>query len=58
MTRPEGAAYWGGLANSYYTIDKKNRIAIVYFSQFFPFNDKECYDFYRLFEKKVYNEFK
>jgi CubicO group peptidase (beta-lactamase class C family) len=58
MTRAEDAAYWGGLANSYYTIDKKNGIAIVYFSQFFPFNDKECYDFYRLFEKKVYREFK
>ena len=28
--------------------------AIVYFTIFFPWLDKETYDFYRLFEKEVY----
>lgn len=58
MVRPRGAVYWAGAANSYYTLDKKNGIAIVYFTQFFPFNDKELYDFYRLFEKEVYLKIK
>jgi len=56
MVRANGSAYWAGIANSYYTIDKKNGIAIVYFTQFLPFNDKESYDFYRLFEKEVYSK--
>ncbi|MCK8479810.1 serine hydrolase domain-containing protein [Psychroserpens algicola] len=52
--RNKGAAYWSGAANLYYTLDKSEGIAIVYFTQFFPFNDKESYDFYRLYEKEVY----
>ena len=51
--RPKGSAYWAGIANSYYTVDKKNGNAVVYFTQFLPFNDKESYNFYRLFEKEV-----
>ena len=54
--RPQGTAYWAGLANSYYSLDKTNGVAIVYFTQFLPFNDKETYDFYRLYEKEVYAE--
>lgn len=52
--RPLGAVYWAGAANSYYTLDVPNKIAIVYFTQFFPFNDKESFEFYRLFEREVY----
>lgn len=52
--RSQGAAYWAGIANSYYTIDRTKGIAVVYFTQFLPFNDKESYDFYRLYEKQVY----
>ena len=52
--RPRGSGYWGGAANSFYTIDNTNKIAIVYFTQFFPFNDKESFGFYRLFEKEVF----
>ena len=52
--RPKGSGYWGGAANSFFTIDNTNRIAIVYFTQFFPFNDEESYGFYRLFEKEVF----
>ena len=58
IVRARGSAYWAGIANSYYTVDKKNGIAIVYFTQFFPFNDKESYDFYRLFENETYSNFR
>jgi methyl acetate hydrolase len=56
--RPVNSVYWAGAANSYYTLDVKNKIAIVYFSNYFPFNDKEAYDFYKLYEKEVYKEIK
>ena len=55
LIKTKGSAYWAGMANSYYTLDKDKGIAIVYFTQFFPFNDKVSYDFYRLFEKEVYD---
>ncbi len=58
IVRSRGSAYWAGIANSYYTVDKKNGVAIVYFTQFLPFNDKESYDFYRLFENEVFSELK
>ena len=54
--RPTGSVYWAGAANSYYTLDVENKIAVVYFAQYFPFNDKESFDFYRLFEKEVYRD--
>lgn len=53
--RPKGTGYWGGVANTYYTLDKKNGVAIVYFSQIVPFNDEETFDLFRLFEKEVYH---
>ena len=53
--RTIGSAYWAGIANSYYTLDREKGIAVVYFTQFLPFNDKVSYDFYRLFEKEVYS---
>jgi len=58
MIRTKGSAYWAGIANSYYTLDKDKGIAILYFTQFLPFNDKVSYDFYRLFEKEVYTNLK
>lgn len=54
--RPVNSAYWCGAANSYYTLDPENKIAVVYFSNYFPANDKESYDFYKLYEKKIYKE--
>lgn len=53
-TRSLGSVYWSGAANSYYTLDAENQIAIVYFTNYFPFNDEETFNFYRLFEKEVY----
>ena len=56
MVRTKGTGYWAGIANSYYMIDKQKGIAVVYFNQFLPFNDKESFDFFRLFEKEVYTK--
>lgn len=47
------AAYWAGIANSYYTVERDKGVAVAYFTQFLPFNDKQSYDFYRLFEQQV-----
>ena len=52
--RPVNSAYWSGAANSYFTLDVNNKIAIVYFSNYFPANEKESYEFYKLFEKEIY----
>lgn len=52
--RPVNSGYWGGAANTYFTVDPKNGIAIVYFSNYFPANDKESYDLYKLYENQVY----
>lgn len=54
--RPINSVFWAGAANSYFTLDVENKIAIVYFSNYFPFNDKEAYDFYKLYENEVYKE--
>jgi CubicO group peptidase (beta-lactamase class C family) len=54
--RPVNSVYWAGAANSYYTLDVQNKIAIVYFSNYFPANDKEGYGFYKLYEKEIYTE--
>ncbi len=56
--RSKGAGYWAGYFNSYFTLDKEKEVAVVYFTQFLPFNDKISYDFYRLFEKEVFTSSK
>lgn len=53
--RTKRAAYWAGIANSYYTVDREKRVAVAYFSQFLPFNDRESYGFYRLYEEQVFS---
>lgn len=57
LVRPIGSVYWAGAANSYYTLDVENQVAIVYFTQYLPFNDKESFDFYKLFEEEVYKDY-
>jgi len=52
--RPVNSVYWAGAANSFFTLDVENNVALIYFSNYFPFNDKEAYDFYKLYEKEVY----
>ncbi len=56
--RPAGTAYWAGAANSFYTLDVENGIAVVYFSNFFPMNDSEAYELYRLMEGEAYERSK
>jgi len=53
--RSNGAAFWAGLFNSYFTIDPWKKVIVIYFSQFFPFNDKDAYSLYRAFEHEVYS---
>ena len=53
--RENGAVWWAGYHNTYFTIDVKNKIALVYLSQLYPTVDKERFEFYRLFEKEVYS---
>lgn len=52
--RANGAVWWCGIHNTYFTVDVKNNIALVFMSQIFPMDDKERFEFYRLFEKEVY----
>jgi hypothetical protein len=56
--RENGAVWWCGIHNSYFTIDVKNNIALVFMSQIDPIIDKERFNFYRLFEKEVYQTIK
>lgn len=56
--RPAGAVYWAGAANSYFTLDVNHGVAVVYFTNFFPFNDKQSFDFYKVYEGEVYKAVK
>lgn len=51
---PIGAVYWAGVANTYFMLDPYKKIAIVYFSNYFPFLDEEAHGFYKLFIEEVY----
>ncbi|MCP4833442.1 MAG: beta-lactamase family protein [Phycisphaera sp.] len=52
--RPEGVGYWSGAHNTYYTLDRENGVAIVFFSQMQPFDDIDSYPLYRLWEDEIY----
>ena len=56
--RPQNTGYWAGIFNSYYTFDPENELAIIYFSQFLPFNDETSFSLYKKFEEKIYSEIK
>lgn len=56
VLRSRGSGYWSGLANSFYSLDKEKDVAIVYFTNFFPYGDEETSNFYKLFEQEVYKE--
>lgn len=46
--------YWGGIYNSYFTIDYEKKIVIVYFSQYLPYADPRASSLYQAFEQEVY----
>jgi methyl acetate hydrolase len=52
--RSAGSLAWGGLANTYFWIDRTRRIAGVFLSQVFPFCDHTALDLLRQFETEVY----
>ena len=52
--RPQGAGYWSGIFNTYYTIDRKRGVVVVAFMQLLPFNDPMAYELYRVHEDRVY----
>ncbi len=53
--RSAGSLAWAGLANSYYWIDPKKRVAGVYATQLLPFFDAESVALFEAFEKAVYD---
>jgi methyl acetate hydrolase len=52
--RSAGSLAWAGLANSYYWIDPKRRVAGVYATQILPFFDQKAVQAFEAFEAAVY----
>ena len=52
--RPAGGLMWAGLSNSYYWIDRGNRLARVYLTQVLPFADRLSLPLYLAMETEVY----
>ncbi len=52
--RPAGALGWGGLANVYFWIDRRNGVGGVWATQLFPFMDPTSVGGYLEFEQAVY----
>jgi methyl acetate hydrolase len=52
--RSAGSLAWAGLANSYYWIDPKKRVAGVYATQLLPFYDADAVALFGAFESEVY----
>lgn len=54
--RPPGTLMWGGLANSYYWIDRRNGIGGSYMSQVLPFADEPSLGLFYELERAVYED--
>jgi CubicO group peptidase (beta-lactamase class C family) len=52
--RAAGTLAWGGLANTYFWIDRSRRVCGVFLSQVFPFYDHKAIDLLGTFEAEVY----
>ena len=52
--RSAGSLAWAGLANSYYWIDPKKRVAGVYATQVLPFFDADAVGLFEALERAVY----
>ncbi len=52
--RAAGSGAWGGLANSYFWIDRAKNVAGVYLTQMLPFFDVKSIQLFRDFETAVY----
>jgi methyl acetate hydrolase len=54
--RPRGGLSWGGLANSYFWIDRTNRIGGVFITQILPFADVRALPLFYAVERAVYDD--
>jgi methyl acetate hydrolase len=52
--RSAGSLSWGGIANSYYWLDRTRGVAGVYMTQLFPFADHKSLPLFLEFEKAIY----
>ena len=52
--RPAGTLMWAGLANSYFWIDRSNRLGGVYLNQILPFADAASLGLFTELETAVY----
>jgi CubicO group peptidase (beta-lactamase class C family) len=52
--RSAGSLAWGGLANTYFWIDRAKRVCGVFLSQVLPFYDQTTVDLFVKFETEVY----
>jgi methyl acetate hydrolase len=52
--RPAGSIGWAGLGNLYYWIDRRNGVAGLWASQYFPFMDPAASDGFAAFETALY----
>jgi methyl acetate hydrolase len=54
--RSPGSLAWGGLANSYFWIDRAAGVGGVYATQVLPFADKKALPLFLAFETTVYDQ--
>ena len=52
--RSAGSLHWGGLANTYFWIDRTKQVCGVFLSQLLPFIDRAATDLFARFETEVY----
>jgi methyl acetate hydrolase len=52
--RPAGSLMWAGLANTFYWIDRRNRLGGMWSSQILPFQDVASYPGFVDFESAIY----
>ena len=55
---PIGSVYWAGFANTYFSLDANQKIAIVYYSNYFPMKEEETFGFWKLFGKEEFDKIK
>lgn len=55
---PIGSVYWAGVANTYFALDANRKIAIVYYSNYFPLMEEETFGFWKLFGKEEFDKIK
>ncbi len=53
--RSAGSLAWGGLANTYYWLDRKRKVGGVLLAQLFPFADEKVLDLFSGFERAIYD---